>query len=155
MTDYRLYVWIRSDLASMTPGKACAQVAHAASQAAGFYNRNNQEDQWVYKRWEDSAATEARPGSKFAADAFEKFGTTIVLDGVDDITLEELYYITLPTEQCADDFGIVVDPTYPLKDGKKLLFVEMLTCVWMFADADHPAVDKLSKKFSLYNGSTT
>lgn len=159
MRDFRLYVWIRSDLASMTPGKACAQVAHAASQAAWLIYRSseaeNQLSTHMYNVWEDSAQSDPKVAySEYTKSCFQGFGTTIVLDGGDYDTMHSLMYDTFDTikQDICCMTGAVVDPGYPIKDGKYTHQIEALTCVWLFADASDPKIKEYTKGWPLYNG---
>lgn len=129
-----LYVWIRSDLESMNTGKACAQVAHAASQAAhlmhgGFATKKQNES---YKKWENSAEDEGKTLGISSSFTYG-FGTTIVLDGGSGNELEDVYnnLRNIPktfVELC----GKIVDPSYPVRDGSQTWTVPATTCVWAF-----------------------
>lgn len=155
---HRLYIWIRSDLASMTPGKAAAQVAHAASQAAfrvremgGSIGEVKDYHKKLYGEWENSPLFEKSPQSRYDNHCFYGFGTTIVLDGVDPATMDELYYSHLDKAQISEVFrGVIVDPSYPIRDGLVTHSIEALTCIWAFLDES----DKHSflSKYELYNG---
>lgn len=143
MPNYKLYIWIRSDLASMTAGKCAAQVAHAASQAAHILRDNSD-----YKEWESSARKEMPDGSP-NPDHYKHFGTTIVLDGVND---KELEYVYENARKISGAVGMVIDPSYPIKDGLKMHFVNIPTCVWMFASDEIVAFKHLTSRYSLYEG---
>lgn len=155
MTDYRLYVWVRSDLASLTPGKCAAQVAHAASQAAyNAYRLDEAESTDLvigYRTWEYSPRTEQNPDSKHPAHVFMGFGTTIVLDGINPDTMDKLFYDSFNRAGISKDAcGIVVDPSYPISDGLVTHTIEAMTCVWAFLDNNvkYPFLSK----FDLYQG---
>lgn len=103
----KLYIFMRSDIQSLNPGKAMAQAAHAGTAfASNFYEGvydeilpKNVFDEWI----------------KEGVD----FGTTIVLDADEkkvDFILEELEKknIKIPV-------GKIIDPTYPFKAQKELL----------------------------------
>lgn len=103
----KLYIFMRSDIQSLNPGKAMAQAAHAGTAFAsnfyeGVYNEilpKNVFDEWI----------------KEGVD----FGTTIVLDADEkkvDFILEEVEKknIKLPV-------GKIIDPTYPFKAQKELI----------------------------------
>lgn len=104
MTNHVLYIFMRSDMDSMTRGRACAQAAHAANQFAKYVNINNE----AYRAWYNAG---------------NGFGTTIVLDvGKADIgaiytdiedVLNEQYQLHLNGYH----IGMVHDDTYPVKDG--------------------------------------
>ncbi len=148
----RLYIWVRSDLASLTPGKCAAQVAHAASQAAyQVIAIGNKDEQTQYREWEISAVREYDPKSIYIKDSHEGFGTTIVLDGLDPTTLNQIYYEHFGVSDITSAFyGMVVDPSYPIRDGLVTHSVEALTCVWALLDEHNNS--SFLKKYELYNG---
>jgi Peptidyl-tRNA hydrolase PTH2 len=151
--ENKLYVFLRSDLSSMTVGKACAQVAHAASQCAN-YNRGLKE----YLDWEmspyNSLINDKTLKSQIDNSDLYGFGTTIVLDGgsfEDNLQFEDvkagLY------DKDFQSYGIVRDPTYPLRDGRVTHLLNIQTCFWIF---DNPETNSVFKTFlrnyKLYNG---
>lgn len=132
--DPRLYVFVRSDLQSLTIGKACAQVAHAASQAAAQMNNSSSLTKQMYQSW-DNSADEYAINNKLHSEyqgGYRHFGTTIVLDGGDAATMYDTY--NQFGSLSAVGFGAVVDPTYPLKDGTAMHFLNIPTCIWLFGD---------------------
>lgn len=140
----KLYIFLRSDLESMTPGKAAAQVAHSASQAAFmFYNHYNNE---AYKSWESQAVSDR---GQYDEECYMGFGTTIVLDAGSGRDLETLMIRISKTGVYS---GMVVDPSYPVKDGRTTHFVDIPTCGWaLVRDEDDSARDVFGK-LGLYNG---
>ena len=94
-----LYVIVRTDLPSMNPGKAMAQVAHATTQLAEqVYNSNNFAIKEFYKKWlEQGTGT---------------FGTTIVLACDSEY---DLCCAVNNNYNLSDLKGLVEDPTYPIK----------------------------------------
>lgn len=142
----KLFVFLRSDLESMSAGKACAQVAHAASQAAWTVKCRQLDTDLdlAYESWEATA---------------RGFGTTIVLDGgsletrglaskpweVEAVTLEK----TIKDVGLAS--GIVHDPSYPVRDGGVTHLIPLDTCFWIFGDPDDdPALATFLSNYSLY-----
>lgn len=147
----RLYVFMRSDLASMTVGKACAQVAHAASQAA--FQLGGPEDT-KYRAWELSPLNERRPNTSHSPKCFSGYGTTIVLDGGDQLSMSE---IALDLYKffgyVHNNWGQVVDPSYPVKDGAATHYVEQHTCTWFFANPDRSKeFREWLNNYGLYDG---
>ena len=140
----KLFIFVRSDLTSMTPGKACAQVAHAASQAA----RRLHDDQ-AYQAWEAAALSDRKPTSVYDKHTHESFGTTIVLNAGSGEQMDQLFFEKLEhyTTGCK---GMIVDPGYPVRDGEVTHLIELPTCVWLFIDDSEPAVKKLMKNYQLY-----
>lgn len=109
-----LYILMRTDMESLTPGKAMAQAAHAANQFQSINIRD-----------------EPTSGSQ-SAEWFNQgngFGTTIVL-GVD--SEREMWEIVQAAIE--DDFeaGVVMDSSYPLRDGKVVHLLPVNTCAYIF-----------------------
>jgi hypothetical protein len=139
---HRLYVFVRTDLPSMTPGKAMAHSGHAASQAAQrLQNTKN------YKAWEGELG----------------FGTQINLYAPwsEVITLLEQLPDSTPR-------GVVIDPSYPYEasielrhllpdnppsidkgNGLAVYFRVEATAAWIFVSEDHLDVVEKIKKFPL------
>lgn len=149
-TNYRLYVWVRDDLASMSRGKACAQVAHAVSQCAIRFTRlpfgNDLFEQ--YLMWNNSASAEKNPLTNACTRDFEDFGTTIVLsadsgDHLIDI-INQLTSIGPEELLC----GLVVDPSYPIADGSAIVTAQVTTVCWAFVN--YKKFDHIIKQFKLY-----
>lgn len=145
-----LYVWIRSDLDSMNLGKACAQVAHAASQAAALSNSAiiTAAQKKAYKEWENSAAMEARIND-LGIGGYDGFGTTIVLDGGTGNDLLDIHGV-LEGYDLSLIHGLVTDPSYPVRDGGVTWGVKADTCVWAFVHGlTHPDAIAYIKSFNL------
>jgi hypothetical protein len=104
------YIIIRNDLASMTPGRAAAQAAHAANHCVKYlrkYGSNVFVDEW-----------EAETGNGF--------GTTIVLQA-------SLPFIHLLRDSITDcRFHVITDPEYHLQDGEVTHLFPLETCMWIF-----------------------
>lgn len=83
-----LYIFMRTDLPSLNPGKAMAQAAHAANIVSEKFKDRPNYQEWVGNRG---------------------FGTTIVLGA----TLTEINKAVEDTELAGAFSGIVTDPTYP------------------------------------------
>jgi hypothetical protein len=139
----------------MTPGKAAAQVAHAASQAA--FQAYHGEGGITYEDWERSAGEEPT-GDQFAKKNghYDGFGTTIVLDGESFEHIDEAPTLTIPMIKSALAgclHGFVKDPGYPLRDGKKTHHLDLYTCYWVLVDTEEhaEAMEHLSQ-FDLYSG---
>lgn len=106
-----LWIIMRDDLASMNPGKAVAQGAHAANMAieeaeiAAFIDEEEGVEAMLTEWTEDRS-----------------FGTTITLsaDGTD--MLETVAF----ARDCLGLIaGVVHDPTYPLRDGEVLSLIHI------------------------------
>lgn len=113
--DIRLYILMRTDLASMNPGKAVAQGAHAANQCVTEIREDSMDFNDLLDQWEGQTGC--------------GFGTTITLS-VDERTMREAI-------DCAGDHpnlwaGVVHDPTYPLRDGQVVHLIPLDTCGFVF-----------------------
>lgn len=122
-----LYILMRSDMDSLNPGKAMAQSAHAASM---FHNdmMKYPERQYmsIYQTW--LKQTPYGFGTKIVLDAFSE-------DGINK-AIEELKKETF---ECV--CGVVMDPTYPIKDGCMTHYVSIVTCGYIFVDSEKYTVD--------------
>lgn len=111
---HKLYIFMRSDLESLNAGKAMAQAAHAANQFWTNCTRTHAMQAW------------ANEGGSF--------GTTIVLDAAEySDNLNEIgLFLDSGFDPYVDCFGVVYDPTYPIKDGKKTHLIPLNTCAYYF-----------------------
>ena len=110
LLESTLYIVMRSDLASLNPGKAMAQAAHAGQMFQ---------------------STPLPTGVAQSFNGGRNFGRTIVLAGPDGNLFGEWY------KNWSEAFpasGIVHDPTYPLCDGTANLLVGVDTCIWVFVE---------------------
>lgn len=124
-----LYIFMRSDLDSLNPGKMCAQAAHAANLLESFCNDENFQ-------------ASAHPIDERINDLFIEwkksgngFGTTIVLDAAEDSPLLNNMIDLLKAKNQSNTIGGVVhDPSYPIMDGKVIHHLPLNTCAWLFGD---------------------
>lgn len=121
MSEPILHIFIRKDLDSMVPGKAAAQACHAATQLSEFMNstptRCSPDEYLLYETW-----LRQGPG----------FGTVLTKAAANDEVLNELYDLFRKNDWGKS--GVVIDPTYPVRDGQVTHLLEMITCVWIFSD---------------------
>lgn len=126
------YILMRTDLDSLNPGKMAAQACHAANLSVKRMSDFFPEE---LSRWEED----------------RNFGTTIVLDAIDERTIIE----TVTALECMPIMngllvtGLLKDPTYPIRDGKVVHYVPLITCGWAFVETDTKAHEYM-KKFSLH-----
>jgi peptidyl-tRNA hydrolase len=124
-----LFILMRTDLASMNPGKAIIQASHAANKAVWLAKGSS-----FLKEWEDQTG--------------DGFGTGISLDGgsADNITgiLDQIETARF-LDDCKDDafYGWLNDPTYPLRDGDFTHFIPLDTCAYVFCRIGGAAHKKL------------
>lgn len=103
----RLYIFMRSDLHSLNPGKAMAQAAHAGTAfTSNFYEGVYEEilPKEIFDEWTNEGVD---------------FGTTIVLDA-DEIQVDSVLE-GLEEKNIKLPVGKIVDPTYPFKAQKELI----------------------------------
>lgn len=112
--DVTLYILMRTDLASLNPGKAMAQANHAYG-ALKYVIRKAPKVHKHYLQW--MGKTE------------QEYGTTIVLGGnkgeIEAALALVKGYNTLVS-------GWVHDPTYPILDGEVTHLLPMDTCAFVF-----------------------
>lgn len=113
--DVRLYILMRTDLASMNPGKAVAQGAHAANQAIAEADMTDIGVEALVREWQGQTG--------------KGFGTTITL-GVTERDLNTRIALAKAMKLHA---GITHDPTYPLVDGDTLHLIPLDTCGYVLA----------------------
>ncbi len=112
-----LYVLMRTDMASMNPGKGMAQASHAYG-AVKHHVLKNIALQQVYRDWMSQTRQE--------------FGTTIVFGGSEGEIQAAMNWLNRYVEPAKQLTGWVHDPTYPITDGDVVHLVPINTCVYMF-----------------------
>lgn len=135
MRQARLYVIPRTDMETMTPGRAIAQATHAATKMI-FDIHNVPED--------DGDFTELSQMLEDYLDEANGFGTTIVLKPKSEFDQdEEFAYLSKKLIEESDDFvypaisNIVIDPEYFIKDGRTTHIIpNVTTCMYFFGDPD-------------------
>lgn len=114
MSDQILYIIMRTDLASMNPGKGMAQSSHAYG-ALKKYIKDNPGTRQAFLSWMSQTPQE--------------FGTTIVLGGtLAEIheALAKLWWLNVPVAA-----GWVHDDTYPIRDGDVTHLIPLDTCAFI------------------------
>lgn len=111
--DYPVQIILmRSDLDSLNPGKAMAQAAHASS-VIHEATMNVEMDHDVRGPWKEQTN--------------QGFGVCLVLDGVNEPTIQEIVEEIRTTH--SDVFAEVIhDPTYPVTDGHVTHHIPVNTC---------------------------
>jgi peptidyl-tRNA hydrolase len=116
MIEPILYILVRTDLASLTPGKVAAQVSHASTAFAIHNARTKLLDQWANH-----------------GDTRRGFGTAIVLGVDDDVVILEFCQEAIDKALVA---GVICDPSYPLRDGDYTHLIKLITCGYIFGDRE-------------------
>ena len=118
--DFNLFILMRNDMLSLNPGKAVAQGAHAANQ---FVKLSKPSDPYYkeFKKWQGSLG----------------YGTTIVLSA-NEKQIEEIM-----NRGFDNPMGVVVDETYPLKDGRTTHYFPCMTCGYTFGPRRFELVNHL------------
>jgi peptidyl-tRNA hydrolase len=117
--DPYLYILMRSDLASLNPGKAVAQGAHAANQCAfeiGELTAESMDIINLFEQWQSSTP--------------QGFGVTITLD----VSGEQLPLVVDAAKRMGIAAGVTHDPSYPLQDGAVIHSIPLDTCGYVFGN---------------------
>ena len=118
MTDSRLHILMRTDMASMNPGKGMAQAAHAAN---AFVHDWGESSECVLD-WQKQTP--------------QGFGTTITLAVTNEEAMSDMIDIA---RALGYPSGIIHDPSYPVRDGEITHLIPINTCGYIFvADASKP-----------------
>jgi hypothetical protein len=131
----RLYILMRTDLLSLNPGKAVAQGSHAATKFLydmeqmrkgnhRVLNKKFTQYQYMMRTWMGKRG----------------FGTKITL-GIKGPRLETLIE---NLKQEGYPAGLVVDPSYPLRDGETTHLFPLTTCGYVFGMRDELASTDIS-----------
>lgn len=127
-----LMILMRNDLASMVPGKACAQAAHASSrfsvkqeQARNLDPSSRDPLLNTYLEWRVSTP--------------QDYGTTIVV-GVTDKKMREAVDFATSNGHASE---IINDPSYSVKDGSVTHYLPMDTCAYVFVHEETEAYGML------------
>lgn len=129
-----LYILMRSDMASLNPGKAMAQASHASNQF--IFNSYK----FIPEGPELSAVKRWQNQTKFG------FGTVLVLDAFDESGIFYAIENARKEELICD---LVIDPSYPLIDGDYIHHItDVLTCCYIFSDSGKL---EILENFPLYN----
>lgn len=122
-----LYILMRNDLASLNPGKAMAQAAHASDafnfHFEGYVQEYNSKS--VHNEFETASVlgyTEWKNSTR------QGFGTVLVLEA----KMKDIQPVIDIFKKMDYVAGVVHDPTYPLIDGEVVHFLPIDTCAYVF-----------------------
>jgi peptidyl-tRNA hydrolase len=123
-----LYILMRTDMASMNPGKAIAQGSHATSQFTRQMENTMEMDM------AKGGAIPEGPAADYLewCNQTEDFGTVLTLG----VTAKELEETVAYAKELNLPCGIVTDPTYPLRDGDTTHYFPVSTCGWIFGEKE-------------------
>jgi hypothetical protein len=109
----------------MNPGKAMAQASHAANAMVHSVRKSKSKPlRNLLDEWENETS--------------QGFGTCIVLECTSMDKMEEVVSALRDGTYCSA--GIVHDPSYPLRDGKRTHLIPLDTCAWVFARKNNEVV---------------
>jgi peptidyl-tRNA hydrolase len=152
--DLAVYVMVRNDLPSLTPGKAAAQVHHAGVQMIVKHATHKLVRQYI----EDGVAQGA-----------DQFNTTLTVSA----NLRQIETAIGRAKSIDVLCDILIDPTYPFfvdsevanlleanplvkrvgsvsSSGQELFFRSELTCAWMLGDRNDPLFKSIFENMPLY-----
>ena len=152
MSDIVLYILMRTDLESLTHGKACAQAAHAANQmvhtARAFVGdyMAEMEKQWRSGTGAYGTTVVLRGGGYESVNSFQELAkkngafSGSVYESVN--SFQEL------AKKNGAFSGSVIDRSYPIKDGTFVHHAPVLTCVYILGHKD--SIQPLVRDLPLY-----
>ena len=133
--EFALYVLMRTDMASMTPGKSMAQACHAGGQFQKEFGKTDN-----YKRWAKQA---------------NGFGTTLVMAA----NLDMIEALSIKGRNHRLACGVVTDSTYPIEDGDVVHLLPIVTCSYIFIDRNNEEqmsvvedLELLTKRYEFRDG---
>jgi len=132
-----LYILMRNDMDSLNPGKGMAQSSHATNcfskkiESLRGFNESSLSD-IQFKSWSETTDS--------------GFGTVIVLE-VNETELKSAIDNANQLNVIAD---YVLDPTYPVRDGKVTHLIPIITCGYVFGNKEDSAVKSIVGKFRLH-----
>ena len=131
MAKERLYILMRTDMASGTPGKMMAQASHASN---AFVKR-------AFDVGEDI--------SGWTNQTDQGFGTVIVLDGGNINDIRNSIDILYRNGYVCD---VLLDPTYPLVDGNYTHLIPVETCAYVYVhELNEQFAKMVLSKYELHN----
>jgi hypothetical protein len=145
---YRLYIFVRTSLASMTRGKIAAQTAHAGNRFTDTFESKRSFRRDVINH----PKLFSPPPDNDLVDSYviwkcstpQSFGTTIVLDG-NDLSLLKLSFLDPEKTPLYNSlrfqypyyFEIITDPEYSIVDGTERLTINNVdTCCILFCSVE-------------------
>lgn len=138
----KLYILVRTDMDTMNPGRVAAQVSHLPFALLEEMIEKTSKKKHPFQVSELKEIFDA-----WSSETEQGFGTTIILDADSIENIENL--VNQANSRTKVFSGIVVDPTYPIKDGNVIHLVNIPTCAYILCNnSDYTDLDHLP----LYNG---
>lgn len=144
MSNATLYIIVRRDMASMTPGRVAAMASHATS----YMNKCTNEYESTFRKT-------SKVFNEWIQETDQEFGTAIILETHNWEAFKEGMYEEIEClctlgkkgELC----GIVNDPTYAVRDGQIIHFLPVETCAFVLCDKGSN-IQKVFEDLNLYSG---
>ena len=129
-----LYILMRTDLASMNPGKAVAQGTHAANQCVWEITQKmaDRMEQIPVDPQKDDDELVASMLQEWQNETGKGFGTCICLG----VTERQMRTKVETAQRLGFHAGITHDPSYPLVDGDSFHQIPLDTCGFVFGRKD-------------------
>lgn len=138
-----LYILARNDIDSLNPGKLAAQAAHAANACQTFIQAgpDNKRFNKLRELWADWAGDRG-------------FGVTITLEVpaqlLENMHIEHGNHLFNWEDNRPVIYGAILDPSYPVSDGKVTHFVPLVTTGFVFGNKNKFDVTSLTGTYKLY-----
>jgi len=122
----KLYIIVRTDMASMNAGRVAAQCSHASN----YFVKMARE---TIDYLEDPSDQFTKNFIEWENETDQGYGTVIVLDGGSKANIERL----MDTMERDYLVGEVIDPEYPIQDGYVVhILKDVFTCAFAFQIGD-------------------
>lgn len=166
MTYPVLYLFPRTEMSSMNPGKAMAHTAHGANAFVHAMKQTLPNDDAVTEHVDHDLQTAF---TAWETATPQGFGTTIVLQAA---WKEVLIVVNMLASENGVHAGVSTDPTYPYvvsneiaelipvsvdtmprhpgAPGQTVMYRNEDTCAWVFGMKDNPYIRAVLDKFSLH-----
>lgn len=138
MKAVALYILIRNDMDSLSPGRKMAHASHASN--AFVHNVDNRKRTGSTLYEEQVAQIDA-----WKSATGQGFGTTIVLS-VNEKEMRDIVVLARVRGLIAD---VVTDPSYGIEDGQATHFISVDTCAYVFGDRDSNELKELTQHLEL------
>jgi hypothetical protein len=144
---------MRTDMASMNPGKGMAQAAHAGNalneQMRQLSGSVFSEEKYGFKFAPNGIPDSLRLYKKWTKETKQGFGTTIVLGAdIQQIVETTDRFLEHPNFYPA---GYVFDPGYPVRDGDVTHLIPLISCSYILCSKDNIWAQNELSSYSLHH----